>query len=63
VTAADEVVEHMVNCTDATAALVMHEGSADDVIAQMIEQGWTLEDRVDRVAGKRIRFLRAPDAS
>lgn len=61
-TGADVIVEHMAECTDAKAAIVM-DGSADEVIARMVAAGWTLGERVDRVAGKRIRFLSAPPAS
>ena len=55
----ETVAEHLANCTDAKAAIVV-DGSADDVIAQMTAAGWTLEERVDHVAGKRIRFLKMP---
>jgi hypothetical protein len=59
VSGAETVTEHLADCTDAKAAIVI-DGSADDVIAQMTAAGWTLEERVDHVAGKRIRFLKAP---
>jgi hypothetical protein len=41
-------------------AVVVVDGSADDVIAQMLADGWTLQPGVDRVAGKRIRYLQPP---
>lgn len=56
---ADAVADHVAECTDARAAIVV-DGSADDVVARMIAAGWTLEERVDLVGGKRIRFLQAP---
>lgn len=59
VTEADAVVEHMAQCTDARAALVV-DGSADQVIADLAAAGWTVYERVDYVAGKRIRFLSPP---
>lgn len=59
-TGADEVIDHLVNCADVNAALVMHQGSADDAIAELVAAGWTLEERVDRVAGKRIRYMQPP---
>jgi hypothetical protein len=54
------VVDHLKNCTDAKAGIVMQSGSADGVIAEMVAAGWTLRERVDHVGGKRIRFLVAP---
>lgn len=59
---ADVVAEHLVTCTDANAAVVV-DGSADDVIAQMTAAGWTLSERIDQVAGKRIRFLTPPEVA
>jgi hypothetical protein len=56
---ADVVVEHLRDCTDAKAAVVV-DGSADQIIDRMVAAGWELAERVDVVAGKRIRFLRAP---
>jgi hypothetical protein len=56
---ADLLIEHIVNCTPAKAAVVV-DGSADDIVAGMVAAGWTLGGRVDRVAGKRIRFLTPP---
>lgn len=55
----ETVAGHLADCTDAKAAIVV-DGSADDVIAQMTAAGWTLDERVDHVAGKRIRFLKMP---
>jgi uncharacterized protein YbjT (DUF2867 family) len=57
--AADLVAEHMAECTDAKAAIVV-DGSADEIVAQLAAAGWTLRSRVDHVLGKRIRFLSPP---
>jgi hypothetical protein len=59
VSGADILVDHITRCTEADAVVVV-DGSADDVIARMTAEGWTLEERVDHVAGKRIRFLHPP---
>ncbi|HET9893739.1 MAG TPA: hypothetical protein VFQ44_02285 [Streptosporangiaceae bacterium] len=56
---AEIIAEHLAECTDAKAAIVV-DGSADDIIEQMTAAGWTLDERVDYVAGKRIRFIRVP---
>jgi hypothetical protein len=56
---AEILVEHLTECSDAKAAIVV-DGSADDIVAEMVAAGWTLAERVDHVAGKRIRFLQAP---
>lgn len=45
---------------DADGVIVAHQGSADDVVATMVAAGWTLSDRVEYVAGKRIRTLIPP---
>lgn len=59
VTGADAVAEHLSQCTDAQAAIVV-DGSADEVIAGLMAAGWTAYERTDYVAGKRIRFLSPP---
>jgi metallophosphoesterase superfamily enzyme len=56
---AQVVVDHLTQCTDADAAIVV-DGNADPEIAQLLAAGWTIEERVDFVAGKRIRFLHPP---
>lgn len=53
------IVEHLRECLDAKAAIVVG-GSADEIVADLLAAGWTLEERVDYVAGKRIRTLRLP---
>lgn len=58
-TGADALVEHLTECTDASAAIVV-DGNADDIVARMIAAGWSLRERVDLVAGKRVRFLEPP---
>jgi hypothetical protein len=57
---ADILAEHMAECTDAKAAIVV-DGSADEIVARLLAAGWTMDERVDHVAGKRIRFLRTPE--
>jgi hypothetical protein len=56
---ADVMLEHIQECTPAKA-LVVVDGSADDIVARMQAEGWTLSERVDRLLGKRIRFLTPP---
>ncbi len=56
---ADIVAEHLAECTDAKAAIVV-DGNADEVIAGLLAAGWTLSDRAELIAGKRIRYLRTP---
>lgn len=55
------LADHIEQCTDVDAVLVMHTGSGDDVVATLLAQGWRLDEQVDYVAGKRIRTLVAPD--
>lgn len=57
---AEIVAEHMAECTDAQAAIVV-DGNADSVIANLLADGWTLKERVDLIAGKRIRFVSPPE--
>ncbi len=54
------VAEHLAECSPASAVVVMQDGSADEMVAGLLADGWVLEDRVDRVAGKRIRYVRPP---
>lgn len=53
------VADHLAECTDADAAIVV-DGNADPQIAQLLAVGWTIDERVDYVAGKRIRFVHPP---
>lgn len=57
--AADRLVEHVAECTGAQAMVVV-DGNADEIVTRMVEAGWTLDERVDLVEGKRIRFLIPP---
>jgi hypothetical protein len=56
---ADVMVEHLAECAAVDAAIVV-DGNADEIVAGLVAAGWTLRDRVDRVAGKRVRFLEPP---
>ncbi len=56
---AKDLVEHLIGCTNADAALVV-DGNADDIVAELTASGWALSERVDLVAGKRIRFMVPP---
>lgn len=58
-TPAGVVAEHIAECTDAKAAIVV-DGSADEVIASLVAAGWGLSERVEYVAGKRIRYVTVP---
>lgn len=53
------MAEHLRDCTPARAAIVV-DGSADEIIAGLAAAGWTLAERTDYVAGKRIRFVTPP---
>jgi hypothetical protein len=55
----DVLAEHVKNCMDVDAVAVV-DGSADALIAGLVEAGWTLHDRVDHIAGKRIRVVSPP---
>lgn len=59
---AKEVAEHLRDCAQVDAAVVMQSGSADDVIEQLLSEGWTWDQtrQTEVVAGKRIRYLRSP---
>ncbi len=55
------LADHLARCIpQADAAIVMHRGSADDVVEMLLAAGWRLED-TDNVAGKRVRTLVAPE--
>lgn len=59
-TTAEEMAEHMAECSPGKAAIVAHTGSADEVVEKMVAEGWTLDPHIEYVAGKRIRTLTAP---
>jgi hypothetical protein len=54
----EALVEHLTRCRKVDAAIVQ-DGNADDLVARLIEQGWTYEG-VEYVAGKRVRYLVPP---
>ena len=56
---AEDLAEHLTECAKADAAIVV-DGSADDIVAELVSAGWTLHDRTELVAGKRIRYLQPP---
>jgi hypothetical protein len=56
---AQAVAEHMAECMGPGPALVV-DGNGDEVVAGLVAAGWVLEDRVDVVAGKRIRLMHPP---
>lgn len=58
---AEILLDHIMKCTDAKAAVVV-DGNADEVISRMMDAGWILDERVDIIEGKRIRFLTVPGA-
>lgn len=58
---AQAVLDHLTECTDADAAIVV-DGNADFEVAGLLAAGWTIEHRVDLVAGKRVRYLHPPAA-
>jgi hypothetical protein len=55
----NELVEHLRDCLKADAAIVK-DGSADDVVAELLAAGWTLDSEVTYMAGKRIRMMHPP---
>lgn len=56
----DNLVEHIAECVKPAATLVMQSGSADGMIAELVEQGWTLNEGEEYVGGKRIRYMTPP---
>lgn len=55
---ASALVEHLAQCRGVDAAIVA-DGNADDLVDQLLTQGWTYEG-VEYVAGKRVRYLVPP---
>ncbi len=55
---AEDLVEHLAQCRDVSAAIVA-DGDATDLVQTLIDQGWTYEG-VEYVAGKRVRYLVPP---
>jgi len=59
---AQVVAEHIQNCRpDITAALVMQDGSGDEVVAGLLAEGWIYAAEPEFIAGKRIRTLQPPE--
>lgn len=57
---AEIIVDHLKNCTDARAALVV-DGNADEIIERLHAAGWGLEEKVEYIGGKRIRYMTLPE--
>lgn len=55
---ADRLVDHLVDCRDAGAAIVV-DGNGDGVVATLIAAGWTYGG-TEHVEGKRVRYLTPP---
>jgi hypothetical protein len=56
---AAQLVDHLATCRKADA-LVVVDGNADQIIADMIAAGWTLAEGAEVVGGKRIRMMTPP---
>lgn len=56
----EALLHHVTDVRPVSGMLAMQSGSADEVIALMVDHGWTLEDGADLIGGKRIRYLRPP---
>lgn len=54
----EELVDYVVE--NSYAVIVQQEGSADDLIEKLTDEGWTLEDTVE-VGGKRVRTMIPPE--
>jgi hypothetical protein len=54
----EALVEHLKHCREVDAAIVA-DGNADELVASLIEQGWTYEG-TEYVEGKRVRYLVPP---
>ena len=55
---AEELADHLANCRKVDAAVVV-DGSADQLVAQLMAEGWRYAG-VEHVEGKRVRYLRPP---
>lgn len=53
------LVEHVTR--NSQAVIATQRGSADPEIEALLAAGWTLDEQVDHVAGKRIRYVRSPE--
>lgn len=56
--AAQRLVDHLVECREVDAAVVV-DGNADELVAKMVAEGWTFEG-TEYVEGKRVRYLVPP---
>jgi hypothetical protein len=57
-----DLVDHLRDCTQVTG-VVVQDGNADGLIEQLLIEGWTWDERpAESVGGKRIRYLRTPNA-
>lgn len=57
----DALVDHLVHCRTDVTHVVAVDGSADGIVARLLDQGWTFAADTEVVAGKRIRTLRPPE--
>ncbi len=58
---AEDLIDFVLDERPAVKALIATQrGSADELLATMLADGWTLADEVDYAAGKRIRYLLPP---
>lgn len=57
-TGAEALAEHLVECREVDAAVVV-DGNADELVAKMLAEGWTYGG-VEYVQGKRVRYLAPP---
>lgn len=59
-TPAAMLADHLAACHEADALLVV-DGSADEIIARLVAAGWTLSDEPPEITGgKRIRMMTPP---
>jgi hypothetical protein len=57
--AAEVLADHLAHCTQADAAIVV-DGSADELLAEMLAAGWTWDGTAEYMLGKRVRYLTPP---
>jgi hypothetical protein len=56
---ASSLADHLAECRSARAAIVV-DGSADEIIARLVAEGWTLDEGAELTHGKRIRTIHPP---
>ena len=54
----EALVDHLKRCREVDAAIVT-DGNGDELVARLIEEGWTYEG-VEYLEGKRVRYLVPP---